>query len=371
MCLLSDPTNFAHIVATDSVSTVVSNIVNLQLGTTINLATAELTGNAKAWRVAYMSVTIFQDGPALSNQGTVVAAQYPMTPERYVSPSWCQVANSVNKVSSVLACTRYATRDYPEYTRLQTMPNAYFGNSKDGVYMPLKLDPNHVTWRTVGQQVMDGTAFAADGGSGFVVPSGTAAPSAGFPYAPTSVTPAFFNTSTSRWEGSRVVGPLSTNAGGICFKNLSVATGLSVVIRMGLEVQAHPGSVWGPYLRLAPPTDQVALSTYYAISRELKDAYPEDFNSFAKLWEVIKKAASVVAPALGFMGPMGAALHAGGSAIGSIIDSVSEKKKPAELAKDSPPAAAIERARDALRRAPATMRVAPRKKRTVKMPKRK
>jgi hypothetical protein len=42
----------------------------------------------------------------------------------------------------------------------------------------------------------------------------------------------------------------------------------------------------------------MALDAYYAISRELKDAYPADYNDLGKIWDVIKKAAVNTLPLL-------------------------------------------------------------------------
>jgi len=40
-----------------------------------------------------------------------------------------------------------ALEDYPSFERIQGMPNAYIGRSKDGLYMPMKLDQKVFKWR--------------------------------------------------------------------------------------------------------------------------------------------------------------------------------------------------------------------------------
>jgi hypothetical protein len=44
--------------------------------------------------------------------------------------------------------------------------------------------------------------------------------------------------------------------------------------------------------------DQVALDTYFAIARELKDAYPADYNDLGKIWDAISAASKKALPFL-------------------------------------------------------------------------
>jgi len=97
---------------------------------------------------------------------------------------------------------------------------------------------------------------------------------------------------------------------------------------------------------MSPLYDPVALAAYHRINRELKDAYPVDFNDLGKLWDVIKSAAKVVLPVIGSLGPVGAAVSTvGGSAIAGV-EAIRKALAPAGSSRgaDQPPAAAVERA---------------------------
>lgn len=360
ICLMSDPSTFAWYSATDSVGTTVANCLNTQLGATLTDAAAALYANAKRWRCAYMSATIYLDAPALSNQGMVTAAQYPVVPAYSFTPS-IAVGAAPSGRCAMMKVVKFSGNDVPSYDKLRVMPNAYFGEAKDGVYMPLKLEPNHVKYRGNADRWGDGIGFSYTGsGVSWPVAAGVP-PSPGWPYSSGYETPVYWNTTTSTIDGSQIPGFGNDNVGGICFQNLSVNAGLTVVIRYGCEVMCNPGSIWAPYLRLAPPSDEKALSTYYAIARELKDAYPADFNDWEKLWGTIKRAASAVSPFLSYLGPAGNAIRSGGEAIGKVVDAVTGavlKKPSPELAKDSPPAAQLERARSVIEQAPAMVAVA-------------
>jgi hypothetical protein len=70
-----------------------------------------------------------------------------------------------------------------------------------------------------------------------------------------------------------------------------------------------------------------ALDTYFAIARELKDAYPADYNDLGKIWDIISRVGKKVLPVLKVMpGPIaqGIATTAGG-AIG-LGDAVRAKR---------------------------------------------
>jgi len=112
--------------------------------------------------------------------------------------------------------------------------------------------------------------------------------------------------------GQRTSPLLSGNVGVICARNLSAATRYAVFIRCGLELQVHPTSVLSPQMHLSPVYDAQVLSTYYAIARDLKDAYPASYNSAGKIWDQISKVAKAVLPTVAKLGiPVASPLAAG------------------------------------------------------------
>jgi len=73
---------------------------------------------------------------------------------------------------------------------------------------------------------------------------------------------------------------------------------MSVYVRAGYEIQVAPGSIYSPQLKMSPPHDPVAIENYFQIARQLKDAYPADYNDLGKIWDVISGAAKAVSPFL-------------------------------------------------------------------------
>lgn len=143
--------------------------------------------------------------------------------------------------------------------------------------------------------------------------------------------------------------PCNENWAHACFQNMSVGTRLVCYWRVGFELQCHPDSTWSPYLRLSPPYDRSAIEAYFKIARELKDAYPVEYNDKGKLWDIIKKAIRTALPVVGAMGPFGA-MAAG---LGSFLIGPEKAARKAKAAvptpsvsqvetRDKPPAAAIE-----------------------------
>jgi hypothetical protein len=83
--ILPTPSTFGRYTSTtdNGTTTFTSNgaIPNSTLGTTSPAAYASMMDQYERWRLAYMGVTVYLDAPALSNQGSLVAAQYPVEPE--------------------------------------------------------------------------------------------------------------------------------------------------------------------------------------------------------------------------------------------------------------------------------------------------
>jgi len=294
------------------------------------------TMGVEAHRLLGFGVTAYQDGPALSNQGTLTAAQWEVHPRKLF-------ATGYNVTGSPLASyriTQYQANDLALYESSQHMPNAYFGESKDGCYLPLRLSHFEEYRSAANLELISNSAV-----TGNAIPIPTSSP-AGVPPYP-GITPA--NAVTGSLNGDPVYKPLNSIWGGISARNLSPATSFAFYFRVTVECRLTPTSVLAPQLTMSPAYDPVALASYYRISRELKDAYPADFNDLGKLWEVIKKAAAFAGRTLGNLpGPLGSiarlapVVTSGLSSIGGMI-----MKEPAR--RQNPPAAAsLERVRRAI-----------------------
>jgi len=97
---------------------------------------------------------------------------------------------------------------------------------------------------------------------------------------------------------------------------------MSIYVRCGFEIQVPAGSLYSPQLKMSPPHDAVAIENYFQIARQLKDAYPADYNDLGKIWDVISGAAKAVAPFLSAIPVAGPALAAGLPLVAGAGDAV-------------------------------------------------
>lgn len=303
------------------------NFMNPQVpGATHTTQYVAFTELAQRWRLAYMSVTVYQDAPALSDQGTIVVSQPPVEGIK-VSYS-CPNASSGGILLATSPMQFYTAEDYPLYTLSQSMPNAYFGQSKYGAYVPLKLTETCQQWTsTEGQVVPCQTVPLSGSGRQYWLPFSAGNP---FPF-PTGITGGHGSWSTSgstgTVEGDATSPMLNGSWAHICAKNLSVNTSYSFFIRCGIEMQVSPNSTLAPQLKLSPPHDDLALESYFAISRELKDAYPADYNDLGKIWDVISDVAKEVLPLVRMIGPYGKAVSTAGNFVVGAGDNIRNRRK--------------------------------------------
>lgn len=374
LTLLPSPVCFSAIQSssTDGVSFAHTNHSNAQLaGTTFASKYAAWKALAQRWRLAYAAATVYFDAPATANQGTVVAAQYVMRPSVY-PPSQSGI---INGEGVLLTGEREYTRDLVCYTEAdwargpvaQSMPSSYFGNARDGVYMPMKLTETCQDW--IGEE-MDGQM------GGLILntplPSGPAQGTEAFqpfyagegPYAaPISVLkfpywdPVLATTIRTVGTSDGAVGTLTygttvphldPNIATMSFRNLDKAARITVFYRYGWEIQVQPGSVLTPQQKLSPRYDAVALDAYFAIAREMKDAYPESYNGFGKIWDVISEIGKTVLPVLSTINPL---IGIAGRAVIGAGDALRKRaKKGLESGKNPPSPADAALAMDVIKK---------------------
>lgn len=295
---------------------------NAQLeGSTLLAKAGSWKAISDRWRLAYFGVTVHCDAPALSNQGTLVVCQKPYEPrERTVS------AKNVDNVyvtfpPLVFPDGNYPVgpvgTDFPNYAAAIAYPNSYMGQARDGCYIPLKLTRTFQDWHSDADMVAWSTSTSVSGSAGdnqaILIPNTSALLS--YPHPDLPVT--YFNSAGTALtcvpfprNGSDIVADL-------CGKNLASSTGFVIEVRAGFEIQALPGTMFSPLLKTPVGYDLKAIEAYALVSRELKDAYPADYNDLGKLWDVIKRVSGYLAPMLSmvpkvgvFLGPAAAALGA-------------------------------------------------------------
>lgn len=303
----------------------------------------------EAHRLVYMGVTAYQDGPALADQGTIVGAQWEVARQKW---STINLLDSTGAgVLGAMGTRRhvsYQDSDYAHYERSQYLPNAYFAMSKTGAYVPLRISGNR--WVTDADLELPAAELPVVPGHDqyiHIPNSPPSTPPAPFP----ALAASWYDPVSGIWYGDSVFRPLNDIWGGLSARNLSPQTSFAFYYRVAIECRVSPTSVFASQVRMSPMYDPVAMASYVRISRELKDAYPADFNDLGKIWEVIKQAARVVLPALSGFGPIGAAVGAGGSAAISLVDAIRARKDATKSSggrgeADKPPAAAVERVRD-------------------------
>jgi hypothetical protein len=381
--MIPDPVQFgaydcAYSVAGGAIEHLTNSVFNTQLSAVGDYASGltALCASAERWRLAYAGVTIYQDGPSLADQGTVVAAQVPTEPSLFTAALPWTIGLG-EPTPTALICgglagkqiIRYQGTDVPDYTTLVRMPNAYFSQSKFGVYVPLKLSTNHQQWHSLRDCCYDGTGLktAQQSGEVFVgdpVLNGEenglvlewAQPAEGSTGCPPSTFPYYGSESVGVNDANGTIGmeargcfttgnlrcmPMNETWAHACFKGMSLSTRLMCYFRFGVEVQCLPTSPYSSYLRLPPVYDREAVDAYFRIARELKDAYPADYNSLGTLWNVIKGVARKVLPIAGQFGPIGQAIQTLGTAVVG-----SEPTAGISSIRDAPPAAEVERARE-------------------------
>lgn len=283
---------------------------------------------AERWRLAYMSVTIYQDAPALANQGTIVSAQHAVQPAFYAATQLVPLPPGPTDHSigypriSVLKSS-----DHPQYDTLQSMPNAYFNRSQEGAYIPLKLTKTCQQWHGENDEMLFGTVTFLNANMGCV----------GYPDATYSDVAPFFNSeafwldNVAHYAGGTVTSNYCNDVWStFALHNLAPTTSLSFFVRAGYELMVQPGTALTSHQVLSPKHDPVALSTYFAISRELKDAYPADYNTTGKILSTISNIARTAAPFLSAVPGFGAALAPaamGLSALTGGLDKLFSKKK--------------------------------------------
>lgn len=375
--LLPHPVQFMALDYTDSYGHILANssaVYNAQLdGTTHSEKFASFRNMARRWRLAYMAVTVHQDGPALSDQGTLVVAQVPQTPKLF---SYCQ--DFISPVAGgpvVVAHNRiaqYTFTDEPDFKSSQAMPNAYFNNSRYGAYVPLKLTETCQDWVSDSDNIIP-AAFSPDMGwteealagqgprrGGYIVLPQTvleAQANRFYPFRgsdnlePAWTVPAQTGIDTGSFGGHCTSAMCNGLVAHISAENLSVATSYTFFIRAGFEIQVQPLSTMSPHQKLSPKYDPVAIQSYFAIARELKDAYPADYNDLGKILKVIGDAAAFAGPIIGMIPhPVAKGIGLGLASGGSLLSSYGGSLNPTMAAEEkqmSLSAGQIDRARKA------------------------
>jgi len=313
------PINFCSYTTTDSTGTHQDVINNDQILGVDHLAKAQNFLNmASKWRVAYAGLTIVQDGPAQQDQGTIAVCQTDL-PSTVYNP--CQVYPAPS--SQISACKHaraYTLDSIPNYSTIQNMPNAYLGKSKDGAYIPLKLTKTSQFWHSWSDEccLVPAITGPVSSVSSYDIPAASA--TGAFPFY--DLITLNCNTTTGLVTGGVTVPYSNDTVANICIQNVSVATRFSLYFRVGYEIQVMPGTPYTPQQRMSPAYDPAAIAAYFEVSRQLKDAYPSDYNLFGTLWKVISSIISRATPFIERVPVYGAPISVAANAVRDIGDQI-------------------------------------------------
>lgn len=299
---------------------------------------------AQAWRLTYAGLTMVQDAPALADQGRVLVAQHVAKP----LVSGMGFAGSEDYGSGMLPANRsllslFQEEDNMTWDAGMGMPNFYLGKSKDGIYVPLKLTRSCQEWQSESTQ----TRWASGNGS---------EPSVGYRLAGSYTIPVVVSDQTLAWpfyglqQATVIAGavpPLRghvTSAmcndviGAIRLRNVSAKTNMVLTIRMGFQLRVLPMSPLASQQVLSPPYDKRSLQAYFSVMRELKDAYPADYNDAAKILGVITPVLRTLAPMLSAIPVVGPVLSSVAGLGITGLEYLSKKaQKKAQQALPAPP----------------------------------
>lgn len=321
--------------------------------TDINLCGAGLArfaSMAETYRPLYYSVTLTPIASTLTNQGSILIAQYPQKPRlstidttivpdddavpsrkgkekskevRGNAPSdlpaprefhTCSMSEKAAAKMSMAALApvpanmtytyvRSQCESYPawysEVNALTGLPNTYVGAFREGGYAVMKLSSNFENWMST--RDVRYYSGAADSVPFELYPAllerlinGT---SPSYPYVWKGV-----DTSTSNLA---VLPRCESNVIHMSLRGLDKQAQFKLTIRVGWELEVLPQSSIAPFVGGPSPPDLSAMEAYSRIILRLKDGYPEAYNSWEKLVDVIETAsdaAGVVIPGASMIG---------------------------------------------------------------------
>lgn len=310
------------------------NLSNTQLtGTTNGARLASFLAQCSKWRVAYAGVTITADGPALADQGTISVCQQDVSYQLF-NPG--NVPDGDPSTPLIMHVLQFDQSGRPLFANNENMPSAFMGPSKAGAYVPLKLTKTSQQWHSPIELAYQTSNSNFLGTGGNTVPpffdSYTAAQAnaaintaAIWPFY--DITPFGYTLTGTIFTGSPVLPPCNETVASISVQNVSYQTSFTLYFRLGFEVQVVPGTAYTMEQRCSPEYDPLAISSYFGVSRSLKDAYPSDYNLRGKLWGTIADVLENAGPALSTIPVYGAPLSAAAKGLLSFGDFMSHRSE--------------------------------------------
>lgn len=231
----------------------------------------------EAYRVTAQSITCDVIAPALSDQGTIVSAQYVDNPLT-VQPT--TITSEVAAGPDVITLCRdlWMWNPRPNPVDLLMGTTAYSGKAREGFYQPLKLDKfDFIHSEDTCIYMNVSASFVSDGMS-------TSMTSGNYPI--------FSNAADVGTTTLTALPKPSSNVIGISWIEGTAGNpqvSLRVRVRQVIEAIPRLGTTYAPMAESPLPPDELAYRMVAEISGRMKDAYPASYNDLGKLKDTILK----------------------------------------------------------------------------------
>jgi len=244
--------------------------------------------NFEVLRITSESVTVNYVAPALSNQGSVVAAQFasaPMHTPMYLAK--IQAPGPAKFIGTPWEGTAYAYNYFDIYdpmnkkSQLMSGTRAYTAKAVDGVYLPLRL--TDFNWHSVANESCKGRWYCVNPVTNTQQNTPMDVMSTLYDYHPLDLQGELIN------SDALVLSDMGQTMGHIIFDGqASEGVSYQIRIRMTIEARVRPGSTYAPLCQAPPLPDELALKMYPEIAGRMKNAYPASYNDWDGLKSTIK-----------------------------------------------------------------------------------
>lgn len=259
--------------------------------------------NVRGCRPTYYSATIEVDAPTLKDQGMLAACQYQINPWEFGGGSYNDTGNGWTRFARPTSVIPFA--QFSTYSEMMERSSSYSGKAKDGAYLPIKLTKRSLEFTNTNASILYHSDWDTFGGGqsppqgAYISEGATLLNLSSVNHICNPLVPVpdicFLNNSIA--QGGAGMPRLTDQIGHVCLRGLSDQASVYVTIRSGFQVECAPGSVYLPLMKIPDRADPTAVTAYFAISRELADAYPAEYNSLGLLLPVIADVAAAVLPA--------------------------------------------------------------------------
>lgn len=244
------------------------NSANIAAASSVGLQTWDR--KIEKYRVLAQSVTVDVIAPALSDQGTIVSAQYDACPRTaqfsYMDPT---------QTTGLLACDAWFYGPPPSSGQLLMGTSAYTAKAREGFYQPLKI--GKFKWRNV----RDNFVQMEDQGG---MNQAHSCPHKMYNY------PILVGSNAPVGTNQFALPKPTSNAVGITIIE-GTAGNPQVSIRLRFrqvcEILPRLGGTLAPLAEAAYPPDELSYRMISEIAGRMKDAYPASYNDLGKLVNTI------------------------------------------------------------------------------------